>query len=74
MTFPPGRRWPAVAKQRRTAIESCAAAGELCTVIVQRDASGLVLSFLGSLRTMAAPSPGELAELIQALRTAAGAP
>ena len=50
------------------------ATGEPCTLIVERDDSGLILSFHGAMRTTAAPDPVEATALIEALRTATGAP
>lgn len=54
-------------------IESRTPLGNACTIIVERDDSGLIVSFHGAMRTTAAPSPQEAAELIDALRSAAGA-
>ncbi len=54
-------------------IPSRTATGEACTLIVERDESGLILSFHGALRTTAAPSPEELDKLMEALRTAGAA-
>ena len=49
--------------------------GEACTVIVLREEDGpLKLYFHGARQTSMAPSPDEVAELITALRTAAGTP
>ena len=63
--------WPAVAERRRKVIESRTATGEACTLIVERQADGpLIVSFHGAIRTTAAPSPHELDELVEALRTA----
>lgn len=73
MTYRARQRWPTVAEHRRKVIQSRTASGEPCTLIVERDDSGVIVSFHGALRTTAAPSPEELAELIEALRTAAGA-
>lgn len=73
MTYRARQRWPAVAERRRAVIVSRTATGEACTLIVERDDSGLILSFHGALRTTAAPSPEEAGELIDALRTAVDA-
>ena len=73
MTNRARQRWPAIGERRRAVIESRTATGKQCTIIVERDESGLILSFHGALRTTAAPCPDELTMLIEALRSA-GAP
>ena len=73
MTFRPRQRWPQIAERRRAVVKTRTADGQPCTLIVERDESGLILSFHGALRTTAAPSPEELAELMDALRAVAGA-
>ena len=51
------------------------ASGEACNVIVERQPDGpLIVSFHGAWKTTMAPDPQEAAELIEALRTAVGAP
>ncbi len=69
-TTPNRPRWPAIAEHRRVVVPTRTATGEPCTLIVERDESGLILSFHGALRTTAAPCPAELAELIEALQRA----
>lgn len=70
MTFRARQRWPAIAERRRAVVATRTATGEPCTLIVERDESGLIVSFHGALRTTAAPDPQELDELVEALRTA----
>ena len=74
MTFRSRQPWPAIAERRRFVVCTRTATGEACNIIIERDDSGLILSFHGALRTTAAPDPQEAAELIEALRTAVGAP
>ncbi len=70
MTFRARQCWPAAPQRVRKVIESRTATGEQCTLIVERDDEGLILSFHGALRTTAAPSPEELSELVEALQAA----
>jgi hypothetical protein len=64
-----------VAAERRFVIPSRTEHGEACRVIVLREEDGpLKLYFHGARQTSMAPSPDEVAELMEALRTAAGAP
>ncbi len=44
-----------MAERVRRVIEARTASGEQCTLIVERDDNGLILSFHGALRTTAAP-------------------
>ena len=74
MTYRTRKHWPAIAERRRFVIASRTPEGEACNIIVERDHSGLIVSFHGAWRTTAAPDPVEAAELIEALRTAVGAP
>ena len=74
VTFRTRKPWPVIAERRRAVVCTRTATGEPCTLIVERDDSGLILSFHGAMRTTAAPDPVEAAELIDALRTAVGAP
>ena len=48
------------------------ATGEPCNIIVERDDSGLIVSFHGAWRTTAAPDPQELDELVAALQAVGG--
>lgn len=73
MTYRTRQRWPAVPERHRHVIATRTALGNACTIVVERDDDGLIVSFHGALRTTAAPDPEEVAELIEALRTAAGA-
>ena len=69
------QRWPAIAERRRHVVATRTPLGAPCTIVVERQPEGpLLVSFHGALRTTAAPDPDELAELMEALRTAAGAP
>lgn len=70
MTFRARECWPQIAERRRSVVASRTANGEPCTLIVERDDYGLILSFHGAIRATAAPSPDELAALIEALRAA----
>ncbi len=71
MTFRARQLWPPVAAERRFVIPSRTECGEACTVIVLREENGpLKLYFHGARQTSMAPSPDELTELIEALRTA----
>ncbi len=72
MTFRARRPWPQIAERRRSVVCTRTATGELCTLIVERDESGLIMSFHGAMRTTVAPDPVEATELIEALRTAVG--
>ena len=74
MTFRTRRPWPAIAERRRFVVCTRTPGGDACTIVIERDDSGLILSFHGAMRTTAAPCPTEAAELIEALRTAVGAP
>ncbi len=75
MTFRTRRRWPAVAEQRRSVIESRTANGEACTVVVVRQPDGpLLVSFHGAWKTTMAPDPQEAGELIEALRNGSRCP
>ena len=74
MTSRTRKPWPAIAERRRFVIASRTATGEPCTIVVERDDSGLIVSFHGAMRTTAAPDPVEATELIEALWTAVGAP
>ena len=74
MTYRTRQRWPAIPQRVRHLIESRTPLDAPCTLIVERDDFGLILSFHGAIRATAAPSPEEVAELIDALRRAAGAP
>ncbi len=73
MTYGARQRWPAVPERCRAVIESRTTTGEPCTLIVERDDSGLILSFHGALRATAAPDPAEARALIEALQSASGA-
>ena len=70
MTFRARRPWPAVAERRRSVVCTRTADGGPCTLIVERDDSGLILSFHGAIRATAAPCLDELDELMEALRKA----
>ena len=71
VTFRARQSWPAVAERRRFVIASRTATGEACTIIVERQPDGLlIVSFHGAWKTTMAPDPGELDELVEALRTA----
>ena len=70
MTFRTRKPWPAIAERRRFVVCTRTASGEACTIIVERDDSGLIVSFHGAVRTTAAPDPEEHAELVAALQTA----
>ncbi|MDP8930613.1 MAG: hypothetical protein M3O70_19115 [Actinomycetota bacterium] len=72
MTYRARQRWPAIAERRRAVVCTRTASGEPCTLVVERDDSGLILSFHGAMRTTAASDPLEAKALIEALRTAAG--
>ncbi len=74
MTFRARRPWPQIAERRRSVVCTRTATGEPCTIIGERQPDGpLTLSFHGALRTTAAPDPEETRELLEALRSAAGA-
>ena len=70
MTFRSRWPWPAIAERRRAVVCTRTTTGEPCTLIVERDDSGLILSFHGAIRATAAPCPDELDELMEALRKA----
>ncbi len=72
MTYRARQHWPAVAERCRSVVETRTANGQPCTIIIERDDSGLILSFHGAIRATAAPDPVEARALIEALRTAAG--
>ena len=72
MTFPSGRRWPAVPARRRTVIESRTPTGQPCTVIVERQPDGpLHVSVHGMQHATVAPSREEVTMLLTALADAA---
>ncbi len=73
MSYRARQRWPAIPECRRALVESHSAAGETCTIIVERQPHGpLLVSLHGAWQTTVAPCPEELAGLVEALRTEAG--
>ncbi len=74
MTYRTRQCWHAIPERRRFVVCTRTPGGAACTIVVERDASGLIVSFHGAMRTTAAPDPAEATELIEALRTAVGAP